>query len=408
MNLESTDKEVFDYIKKEEARQKEQLEMIPSENYASSAVREATGSVLTNKYSEGYPSKRYYSGNIYIDSIESLAIARAKALFGAEHVNVQPYSGTNPNFAVYLSVCEPGDKILSMELSHGGHLSHGSSVNLSGKIFNFVHYGLGVDGLIDFEAMTRIAKEHKPKLIVAGGSAYPRIIDFNKFREIADLVGAKLLVDMAHFAGLVAGGVYPSPVPVAEFVTCSTHKTLRGPRGGMILCREEFGKDIDRWVFPGLQGGPMEHVIAAKAVCFKEAATADFKEYSSQTVKNAIRLAEVLVKGGLKLVSGGTDTHLILVDLIDKSLTGKEVADALEKVGIIVNKNTIPGETRSPFITSGIRLGTPALTTRGMKEEEMAIIGEWIVKVVNNHNTEAILSEVASGVKQLAIKFRVP
>lgn len=409
MNLEKTDAEIFNLIKKEEKRQVEQLEMIPSENYTSAAVREASASVLTNKYSEGYPHKRYYSGNEIVDSVETLAIERAKKLFGAEHANVQPYSGTNPNFAVYLSVCEPGETILSMELTHGGHLSHGARVNLSGKLFNFVYYGVNLTtGLIDYDSVWRIAKEHRPKLIVAGGSAYPRIIDFKKFREVSDMVGAKLLVDMAHFAGLVAGEVYPSPTSLADFVTSSTHKTLRGPRGGLILSRREFAETVDKWVFPGLQGGPMEHVIAAKAVCFLEAARPEFKNYAKQIVKNAQVLAEVLMKGGLKLTSNGTDTHLILIDLGKDGLTGKEVADSLEKVGIIVNKNTVPGETRSPYITSGIRLGTPALTTRGMKQAEMKTIGEWLVRIVKNHTHENILNDVSIGVKQLAIKFSVP
>ena len=403
------DKEVFDLIAKEETRQKEQLEMIPSENYVSPAVREATGSVLTNKYAEGYPQKRYYSGNIVIDSVESLAIERGKQLFGAEHINVQPYSGSNPNFAVYLASCELGDTILSMELTHGGHLTHGSSVNLSGKMFKFVHYGVDLaTGLIDYDSVYRIAKEHKPKLIVAGGSAYPRIIDFGRFREIADEVGAKLLVDMAHFAGLVVGKVYPDPVPVADFVTSSTHKTLRGPRGGLIICKSAYAKDVDRWVFPGLQGGPLEHVIAAKAVCFGEAMHPDFKSYAEQIVRNAKVLAETLSKGGLKLSSGGTDSHLILVDLGKDGLTGKEASDALEKVGIIVNKNTVPGETRSPFITSGIRLGTPALTTRGMTEKEMVLIGNWIVEVLAAHLDETVLTKVGKAVKELSTKFMVP
>ena len=409
MKLEDVDKEIFDLIKKEERRQIEQLEMIPSENYTSSAVREATGSVLTNKYSEGYPHKRYYAGNAVIDSVEEIAIERAKKLFGAAHANVQPYSGTNPNLAVYLASCEIGDTILAMELTHGGHLSHGSSVNLSGKIYNFIHYGVDPNtGLVDYEAVWRIAKEHKPKLIIAGGSAYSRIIDFSRFREIADQVGAKLLVDMAHFAGLVAGGVYPSPVPLADFATCSTHKTLRGPRGGLILCKSEYAQAIDKSVFPGLQGGPIENIIAAKAVCFEEASKSEFAAYAKQVVVNAQALAQVLVSGGLAVVSGGTDTHLILIDLNNVGITGKEASEALEKVGIIVNKNTIPGETRSPFITSGVRLGTPALTTRGLKETDMENIGEWMTKVIKNHNDEKILKEVEIGVKQLATKFPVP
>src|SRR3990167_6807430 len=380
--------------------------MIPSENYVSPAVREATGSVLTNKYAEGYPQKRYYSGNMVIDSLETLAIERGKKLFGAEHINVQPYSGSNPNFAVYLAACELGDTILAMELTHGGHLTHGSSVNLSGKMFKFVHYGVDLaTGLIDYESVYRIAKEHKPKLIVAGGSAYPRIIDFGRFREIADEVGAKLLVDMAHFAGLVVGKVYPDPVVVADFVTSSTHKTLRGPRGGLIICKSAYAKDVDRWVFPGLQGGPLEHVIAAKAVCFGEAMHPDFKSYAEQIVRNSKVLAETLSKGGLKLSSGGTDSHLILIDFGRDGLTGKEASDALEKVGIIVNKNTVPGETRSPFITSGIRLGTPALTTRGMTEKEMVLIGNWIVEVLGAHLDEKVLTSVGTSVKELSTKF---
>lgn len=403
------DSEILDLIAKEENRQKEQLEMIPSENYASPAVREATGSILTNKYSEGYPGKRYYNGNRIIDEIENLAIERAKKLFGAEHANVQPYSGSNPNYAVYFTVCQPGETIMSLELTHGGHLSHGRNVNLSGKTFKFVHYGVELStGMIDYDSAYRIAKEHKPKLIMGGATAYPRIFDFKKLREIADEVGAKLLVDMAHFAGLVVGKVYPDPLPLADFVTSSTHKTLRGPRGGLILCKQEYAQDIDRWVFPGLQGGPQENVIAAKAICFHEAMQPEFTKYADQIVKNANALAQTLMKGGLKLVSNGTDTHLILIDLGSEGPTGKEISDALEKANIIVNKNTVPGETRSPFITSGIRLGTPAITTRGMSEKDMEQIGNWIVNVVASYNKPEALEKIASQVKEFSPRFPVP
>ena len=346
---------------------------------------EAMGSYLTNKYAEGYPGKRYYGGCYVVDEIEDIARDRAKELFGGDHVNVQPHSGSQANMAVYFTILNPGDTVLGMDLSHGGHLTHGSPVNFSGKLYNFVSYGVDKETeKIDYDVVRKLAIEHKPKLIVAGASAYSRTIDFKKFREIADEVGAYFMVDMAHIAGLVAAGVHPSPVPYAHFVTTTTHKTLRGPRGGLIICNEEFAKALDKNIFPGMQGGPLMHVIAAKAVCFKEALDPSFKEYMTQVVKNCKVLGEELVKRGFKLVSGGTDNHLILVDLNNKDITGKEAEHLLDSIGVTLNKNTVPNETRSPFVTSGIRIGTPSVTTRGFKEEDMKVIAEIIDEAIKN------------------------
>ncbi|MCL5411982.1 MAG: serine hydroxymethyltransferase [Patescibacteria group bacterium] len=407
--LQKQDPEVYEAIEKEAGRQKRNLELIPSENYVSPAVREATGSILTNKYAEGYPGHRYYGGCEFIDVVETLAIERAKKLFGAEHANVQPYSGSNPNLAVYFAMLEPGDKVLGMKLSHGGHLTHGSPVNISGKYFNFVQYGVNLENeLLDYDEVLKLAKEHKPKIVLAGATAYPRVIDFERFREIADEVGAYFMVDMAHIAGLVAGGVHPSPVPYAHFVTSSTHKSLRGPRGGLILCKEEFAKQIDKAIFPGLQGGPLEHVIAAKAAAFGEALRPEFKEYAKQIVANAQALANSLNKEDIRLVSGGTENHLMLIDLGENGPTGKEVEAALDEVQITVNKNMVPRETRSPFITSGIRLGTPAITTRGMKEAEMRDIGPIIASVIKNLSNEKVYQEAKEKVTSITSRFPVP
>lgn len=381
--VEKSDPEIYASMMREIKRQEDNIELIASENFVSEAVMQATGSPLTNKYAEGYPGRRYYGGCVYVDEVETTAIERAKQLFGAEHANVQPHSGAQANTAVYFSMLEPGDKILGMNLSHGGHLTHGSPVNISGKYFEIVPYGVTEeDERIDYDAVYDAAMEHRPQMIVAGASAYPRIIDFKKFREIADECGAYLLVDMAHIAGLVAADLHPNPVPYAHFTTTTTHKTLRGPRGGMILTSEEFAKDVDKGIFPGIQGGPLMHVIAAKAVCFKEALQPEFKDYQQQVIDNAKSMAASLSDKGLRLVSGGTDNHLMLVDLTSKEKTGKEIEALLDRANITVNKNTIPFETLSPFITSGIRLGTPSVTTRGMKEEEMEIIAGLIVKIV--------------------------
>ena len=393
-SLEVVDKEIFDAIQKEHKRQNEKIELIASENFASKAVMEAMGSVFTNKYAEGYPGKRYYGGCQNVDVAENLARDRAKEIFGAEHANVQPHSGAQANMSVYFTVLNPGDTILGMNLSHGGHLTHGSPVNFSGKMYNIVPYGVNEDGYIDYEEVEKIALECKPKIIVAGASAYPRTIDFKRFREIADKVSAYLMVDMAHIAGLVAAGLHPSPVPYADFVTTTTHKTLRGPRGGMILCKEKYAKDLDKSVFPGVQGGPLMHVIAGKAVCFKEALTPEFKEYQNQIVKNAKVLAKELMNRGFKLVSGGTDNHLMLVDLTNKGVTGKDAEAMLDEVGITVNKNTIPFDKQKPNIASGIRIGTPAMTTRGMKEEEMKTIAELIDRTIKGEDKEKIKADV--------------
>ncbi|MDU2703227.1 MAG: serine hydroxymethyltransferase, partial [Clostridium sp.] len=376
-NVKKVDEEVYALMEKELNRQQKGIELIASENFASEAVMEAMGSYLTNKYAEGYPGKRYYGGCYVVDEIEDIARNRAKELFGAEHANVQPHAGSQANMAVYFTILKPGDTVLGMDLSHGGHLTHGSPVNFSGRLFNFVSYGVDKETeRINYDEVRKIALECKPKLIVAGASAYARIIDFKKFREIADEVGAYFMVDMAHIAGLVAAGLHPSPVPYADFVTSTTHKTLRGPRGGLILCKEKYAKDLDKNIFPGMQGGPLMHVIAGKAVCFKEALDPSFKKYMTKVVNNCRVLGEELVNRGFKLVSDGTDNHLILVDLNNKDVTGKEVENLLDTIGVTVNKNTVPNETRSPFVTSGIRIGTAAVTTRGFEEEDMKVIAE--------------------------------
>ena len=404
--LANFDPEVAGAIRQETERQEYNLEFIASENFVSEQVMEAQGSVMTNKYAEGYPRKRFYGGCEKVDMVEDLAIARAKELFGAEHANVQAHSGSQANMAVYFAVCKPGDTVLGMDLSHGGHLTHGSPVNFSGKLYNIVSYGVDKEtGRIDYDEVERIATECKPTLIVAGASAYARTIDFEAFRRIADKVGAKVMVDMAHIAGLVAAGQHPSPVPHAEFVTTTTHKTLRGPRGGMILCREEYAKIIDSNIFPGIQGGPLMHVIAAKAVAFKEALAPEFKTYTEQVVKNAKVLAAALVKRGFNLVSGGTDNHLMLIDFSGSEITGKMASAALEKAGITANKNTVPFETRSPFVTSGIRLGTPATTTRGLKEAEMEMVAAWIERAIANMDNDAVLEEIRGQVRELCEKF---
>jgi glycine hydroxymethyltransferase len=409
LRLRAVDAIVAEAIEHERVRQQANIELIASENFVSPAVLEAQGSVLTNKYAEGLPKKRWYGGCEYIDTIEQLAIDRAKKLFGAEHVNVQPHSGSQANMAVYFAVLKPGDKMLTMDLSHGGHLTHGNKANFSGKFFEIVHYGVRKDDeRIDYDQLAAMAREHKPKMITVGASAYPRIIDFARMGEIAREVGAYLLADIAHIAGMVAAGIHPSPIPHADFVTTTTHKTLRGPRGGLVLCREKFAKEIDSTVFPGIQGGPLEHVIAAKAVCFQEALQPAFKAYQQLIVKNAAALAEGMKRNGYRLVSGGTDTHLMLVDVGAKNLTGKDCQTALDEAGITVNKNTIPFETRSPFQASGIRLGTPAVTTRGMKETEMAAIADMIAEVLLDiKNTEAA-AKVRQRVRELTAKFSLP
>ena len=404
-NLSKCDREVYSYMEKELKRQQDGIELIASENIVSEAVMEAMGSYLTNKYAEGYPGKRYYGGCYVVDEIEDIARNRAKELFGAEHANVQAHSGSQANMAVYFTVLNPGDTVLGMDLSNGGHLTHGSPVNFSGKLFNFVSYGLDKETeQINYDEVRRLAIENKPKLIVAGASAYPRVLDFAKFREIADEVGALLMVEMAHIAGRVAGGVHPSPVPYADFVTTTTHKTLRGPRGGLILCKEKYAKDLDKNIFPGMQGGPLMHIIAAKAVCLKEALEPSFKKYASQVVKNCKALADALVKRGFKLVSDGTDNHLILVDLNNKDITGKEAEQLLDKVGITLNKNTVPNETRSPFVTSGVRIGTAAVTTRGFVEADMEEIAEIIDETIKNKDAED-LTAIQDKVKNLCKKY---
>ncbi len=406
-NLKQTDLEVFNAIKKETSRQQKTIELIASENFVSKSVLEAMGSVLTNKYAEGYPSKRYYGGCQNVDIVENLAIERAKELFGAEHANVQPHSGANANLAVYFALLSPGDTVLGMNLSHGGHLTHGSKANISGKYFNFIPYGVDLETeQLDYDEVERLALENKPKMIVAGASAYPRIIDFKKLREIADKVGAYLMVDIAHIAGLVIAGLHPSPVPYADVVTTTTHKTLRGPRGGLILCKKELAGKIDKAIFPGTQGGPLEHVIAGKAVAFGEALKPEFKEYQKQIVKNAKAMADRFVQNGIKLVSNGTDNHLMLLDLTGTKLTGLNLEKMLEKVGITVNKNTIPNEKLSPFITSGVRIGTPAVTSRGMVEEDMIVIADLITKVIKEGNE--CFKEVKAKVKELTDKYPLP
>ncbi|MBW9145713.1 serine hydroxymethyltransferase [Clostridium sp. CM027] len=402
--LKNNDLKVYDIIKEENARQEDHIELIASENVVSRAVLEANGSILTNKYAEGYPAKRYYGGCEVVDKIENLARDRMKELFGAEHANVQPHSGSQANMAVYFSVLKPGDTVLGMNLSHGGHLTHGSLVNFSGILYNFVPYGVNLETeTIDYEKVRALAKEHNPKMIVIGASAYPRAIDFAAFREICDEVNAYMFVDMAHIAGLVATGAHESPVPYADFVTTTTHKTLRGPRGGAILCKEKYEKQVDKSIFPGMQGGPLMHTIAAKAVCFGEALKPEFKVYIDQVVKNAKVLGEELLKYGFKLVSGGTDNHLLLIELTNKDITGKAAEKLLDIVGITVNKNTVPNETLSPFVTSGIRIGTPAVTTRGFKEEEMKKIAELINETLENR--EGNLEPIREKVVQLCSKF---
>jgi len=402
------DPEIYEEIEHEAERLQNTLNLIASENTVSRAVRQAQGSVMTNKYAEGYPGKRWYNGCDFVDNAETLAIERAKELFSADHANVQPHCGSSANMGVYFSMLQPGDTIMAMSLADGGHLTHGSPVNFSGKLFNVVPYGVSRETeTIDFDALASLAKEHKPKLIVAGASAYSRTLEFDKFREISDSVGARLMVDMAHIAGLVAGGSHPSPVPYAEYVTTTTHKTLRGPRSGMILCREEFKPEIDKTVFPGLQGGPLMHVIAAKAVCFREAMQDDFKAYAQQVVTNATVMAETFKSAGIRLVSDGTDNHLMLLDMAALGTTGKDVALELDKAGIIVNKNSIPFDTKSPFVTSGIRVGTPGATSRGMKEDEMRQIANWIVEGIQNRESEARLANIRDAVAELCEQFPV-
>ena len=401
-----SDPEIFQAIGNEVQRQASQLELIASENFVSEAVLEATGSVFTNKYAEGYPGRRYYGGCEFTDVAERLAIARAKKLFGADHVNVQPHSGTQANVAVYMTVLQPGDTMLGMDLSHGGHLTHGHPLNFSGKMYHVVSYGVGKDTeKINYTALEDLVIENKPKLIVIGASAYPREINFKLIGEIARRNGSLVMADIAHIAGLIAVGEHPSPIPHCDFVTTTTHKTLRGPRGGMVMCKQVFGKDLDRVVFPGNQGGPLVHVIAAKAVCFKEALQPQYKSYIQQVKKNATELAKSIQNSGYRIVSGGTDNHLILVDVFSKGITGKQAEIALDKAGITVNKNTIPFDTNSPMITSGIRLGTPALTTRGMTEAEMSIIGKLIGQVLDNIDSQAIIQKVHSRVVKLSSKF---
>lgn len=401
--IRNADAEVYEAMKQELDRQRNNIELIASENFVSPAVMAAAGSHLTNKYAEGLPGKRYYGGCQYVDVVEDLARERVKQLFGCDHANVQPHSGANANTCVYFAMLQPGDTILGMNLSHGGHLTHGSPVNISGKYFKIVPYGVSKESeTIDYDELERLAAENQPKMIVAGASAYPRIIDFPRLREIADKVGAYLMVDIAHIAGLVAAGLHPSPVPYADFVTTTTHKTLRGPRGGVIMCKEQYAKAIDKAVFPGMQGGPLMHVIAAKAVAFKEALSPEFKEYQRQVVKNAAAMADEFTKCGVRLVSGGTDNHLMLVDLRDKNMTGKELEKMLDEVNITVNKNTIPFEETSPFVTSGIRLGTPSITSRGFTEEDARTIARLITKIIDER--EAAFETVRAEVKKLCDK----
>ena len=404
--LAEVDPEIDAAIRDEVRRQSDGLELIASENFVSTAILEAAGSVFTNKYAEGYPGRRYYGGCEFVDVVELLAISRAKLLFGADHVNVQPHSGAQANMAVYFSLLQPGDTVLGMNLAHGGHLTHGHRLNFSGKLYKIVPYGVRPDDeRIDYDEMARLAEEHRPKMIMVGASAYPRVIDFARIREVADHVGAAMVTDMAHIAGLVAAGVHPSPVPYSDFVTTTTHKTLRGPRAGLAMCREKYGKDLDRAVFPGMQGGPLVHIIAAKAVCLKEASEPAFAAYQRQIVANAWRLAEVLKAGGFRLVSGGTDTHLMLVDVFSKGVTGKLAEAALGKAGITVNKNAIPFDRNPPLVASGIRVGTPAITTRGMREPEMELIGEYIVRVLTAPEDDGVLRMVRADVEQLCRKF---
>ncbi|MCU4138770.1 MAG: Glycine/serine hydroxymethyltransferase [Thermodesulfobacteria bacterium] len=404
--LKTIDPKIWSLIQKEIDRQEYQLEMIASENLADMAIMEAEGSCLMNKYAEGYPFSRYYGGCENVDEVEKLAIERVKLLFGAEHANVQPHSGTQANMAVYFAFLNPGDTILSMDLAHGGHLSHGAKVNFSGKFYKIVHYGVSKETeMIDYEEVKKLALQYKPKLIVAGASAYPRIIDFEIFSKIAQEVGAYLMVDMAHIAGLIAAGIHPSPVPYADFVTSTTHKTLRGPRGGFILCKEKYAKMIDKTIFPGIQGGPHMNIIAAKAVCFKEALQPEFKSYQKQVVKNAQIIAEVFKMEGFRVISGGTDTHLVLIDVSVKGLTGAEAEKLLEEAGITVNKNAIPFDTRPPKITSGIRIGTPAITTRGLKEKEVEEVAHYMCEVLKDPKNEKIRKDIREKIKEICIRF---
>jgi glycine hydroxymethyltransferase len=404
--LEAADPDIANAIRQETERQQSGLELIASENFVSTAVLEAAGSILTNKYAEGYPGRRYYGGCEFVDVVESLAISRAKTLFGAEHANVQPHSGAQANMSVYLTLLKPGDTVLGMNLAHGGHLTHGHPLNFSGKLYTIVPYGVRKeDERIDYEELERLANEHKPKMIMVGASAYPRFIDFPRIAAVARRVGAPMVVDMAHIAGLVAAGVHPNPVAHADYVTTTTHKTLRGPRAGLVLCREQYAKDLDRTVFPGVQGGPLMHVIAAKAVCFKEAATPDFAAYQRQIVANARRLSSNLAAAGLRLVSGGTDNHMMLVDVFSKGVTGKVAEAALDKAGITVNKNAIPFDQNPPMVASGIRIGTPAVTTRGMREPEMDVIADLISQVLTAPSDDRTLGMVRTEVRQLCKKF---
>ncbi len=405
-DLKEVDGEIYEFINKELNRQRQSLELIASENFVSKAVMQAQGSVLTNKYAEGYPKKRYYGGCGFIDNVEQIAIDRIKEIFEAEYANVQPHSGSQANMAIFYAFLKPGDTVLGMDLSHGGHLTHGSPVNFSGKYFNIVPYGVNRDTeTIDYDELRKIALQNKPKMIISGASAYPRVIDFKKFRDIADEAGCYLMVDMAHIAGLVAAGLHPNPVPYADFVTTTTHKTLRGPRGGVILAKSKYEKELNSAIFPGIQGGPLEHVIAAKAVSFKEALSEEFRNYQRQVVFNAAALANTLTINGFPLISGGTDNHLMLVDFRKSEMTGKQAEALLDEVGITVNKNKVPFDERSPFVTSGIRLGTPAVTTRGMKEGEMVKIGELIVEILKNYNDETVKNNVKKEVGLLCDKF---
>lgn len=409
MSIESNDPKVWEAICQERTRQADGLELIASENYTSEDIMEAAGTVLTNKYAEGYPGRRYYGGCEHVDSVEDIARQRACELFGAEHANVQPHAGSQANMSVYLTVMEAGDTVLAMDLAHGGHLTHGMRLNFSGKLYNTVHYGVREsDHRIDFDQVAALAKEHKPKMIIAGASAYPREIDHAKFAEIAKENGAVLLVDMAHYAGLVAAGIHNSPVPVADFVTTTTHKTLRGPRSGLVLCRKESAKDLDRSVFPGMQGGPLMHIVAAKAVCFGEALKDNFKQYAQQVVDNAQTLAETLTSGGLRLASGGTDNHLMLCDVTAIDLGGSIAETTLDRAGITVNKNMIPFDQRKPMDPSGIRIGTAALTTRGMKQDEMQRVGGWILQALRNTENESELDRIRGEIKEFAAAFPVP
>jgi glycine hydroxymethyltransferase len=406
--LKSLDPEVYRAVKNELERQRNYLELIASENIVSEAILEAQGSIFTNKYAEGYPSKRYYGGCDYADVVENLAIERAKELFQAEYVNVQAHSGSQANMAVYFAALNPGDKVLGMDLAHGGHLTHGSPVNFSGQLFNFISYGVDKEtGMINMEDVERVAHEHRPKMIVAGASAYPREIDFEAFRAIADQIDALFMVDMAHIAGLVAAGVHPSPVPYADYVTSTTHKTMRGPRGGLILAKEEFGKSLNSNIFPGIQGGPLMHVIVAKAVSFQEAMSEEFVLYQQQVVRNSQALGAALMNHGYKLVSGGSDNHLLLVDMINKEITGKDAEEILESAGLTVNKNAIPFDTQSRFVTGGIRIGTPAVTSRGLKESEMKQVADWMNQAILNNSDEQEISRIRSEVRELCDRFPI-